>query len=593
MLCSRPALLMMHQYRGSMFSKHHNFVKRSLSSTSSSSSSKNSSTRSRLAIGGSKIAQQNTQDGIYPSVIATAIANSISTFESGFDGDEKLTKAYIDAFVHLQSSRSSGNDNNNNTIGSKIKGIELTGRFGYKAGPMDSKCEDDILQEGTMNTNDGDGGEMCAFHNMSTLHVQQSLEHSPLVHLYQGKLNSDSYGNLGLDEEKLEYINECRDSIQLTYMAHNPEAQGSEMHIKGAPIEDIREFTKERMTQAFIGLERGVAEGQITSYGVCSNGLSLPSSHPMHLSWEDMLKAANDAAGIVHNSSSNANAVANLSMVQLPINLLETHGMKVANRIKNYLASPQKEEESSLLPSSIRVFAMRPLTCYPGRGVGNEHPFKLVDYLIPTSLNENDDKTWTHNIEQSSPLSYTAILNETMAHFDATHILEIKEEEERKLTMEERETLDGCKLIQSMIHDLDANLSSGQLRSFAAYEEDLYSKAIPLIHDTFEELDADSADLLQRFFQAHGNAVRHSIAKTTRQLVKEGGDGVEKYNIPDDWSLQEFALGYLWKQQCEGDFANGQLIDKVVVGCPKLGHVVELVEIADKVQSLMDNDILK
>jgi len=228
---------------------------------------------------------------------------------------------------------------------------------------------------------------------------------------------------------------------------------------------------------------------------------------------------------------------------------------------------------------------MRPLTCYPDRGTGTGHPFKLVDYLIPKSFDDNGDKIWTHDSEGLLPL-YTAVLNETMAHFDATHLLEIKEEEERELTMEERETLDGCKLLQSMIHDLDVNLSSGQIRSFAAYEEDLYSKVVPLIHDTFEELDADSADVLQRFFQVHGNAVRQSIAKTTRQLLKEGGDGVDKYDIPDNVSLQEFALDYLWKQECNGEHAKGPLIDKVVVGCPKAEHVVEAVKIADKFDSL-------
>jgi hypothetical protein len=67
-----------------------------------------------------------------------------------------------------------------------------------------------------------------------------------------------------------------------------------------------------------------------------------------------------------------------------------------------------------------------------------------------------------------------------------------------------------------MIHDLDLKLTTNQVRSFAAYEEDLYTKIVPLIHDTFEELDEDSAALLQRFFRAHGDAIRLSIAKLTR-----------------------------------------------------------------------------
>lgn len=512
------------------------------------------STRSRLAIGGSKLAQ-NQQDGIYASVIATSLQNSVTTFEAGLGGDERLKRAYVDAAMFLKNVHSQ--DLSQHGI------IELSSRFGYRT--SETKIDGDAMQE------DSDKGEKV-YHNMSKEYVQQVLAESSLVQLYRGNQNNDE------QEERL--LDEFRQNLNLTFMAHNPEAQGSEMHAKNAPIEEVREYIQEQMTEAFIGLERGVSDGQITSYGVCSNGLSLPSSHPLHLSWEDVLRASSKAAETVYGS--NSGKVANLSTIQLPINLLEIYGLKVANRIKDHIKSP--EQDQSNLPSSMRIFAMRPLTCYPDRGTGTGLPFKLVDYLIPNSLTDQNDTTWTHQMQgsPSSPL-YTTVLNETMSHFDATQILEIKEDEERDLTTEERETLDGCKLLQSMIHDLDTNLTSGQIRSFAAYEEDLYSKVVPLIHDTFEELDSDSAEILHRFFQVHGNAVRHSIAKTTRESLKEGGQGVGKYDIPDNMSLQEFALQYLWTQSCTGEFATGPLIDKLVVGCPKAEHVIEAVKIADKI----------
>ena len=47
----------------------------------------------------------------------------------------------------------------------------------------------------------------------------------------------------------------------------------------------------------------------------------------------------------------------------------------------------------------------------------------------------------------STPSFYHGVLNETMGYFDATHLLEAAEEG-IKLTMVERETLDGCKLLQ-------------------------------------------------------------------------------------------------------------------------------------------------
>lgn len=68
------------------------------------------------------------------------------------------------------------------------------------------------------------------------------------------------------------------------------------------------------------------------------------------------------------------------------------------------------------------------------------------------------------------PSIYQLALQTAMSHFDADDILEAKKT--RELTMEERETLDGCKLVQSMIHDLDTDLE--HIRSFAAHEDELY-----------------------------------------------------------------------------------------------------------------------
>jgi hypothetical protein len=430
------------------------------------------------------------------------------------------------------------------------------------------RLQGDVLQE--QNNVKGDKQNHAAaqiiYHNISPWFIRETLSKSPLVEMYQ---------NLA--------------PIDLVYCAHNPEAQGTEMILKDAPLEDVREHVKETLTQAFITFEQLVGENKIGSYGVCSNGLGLSSSHPMHLSWEDVLVASAEAARNVHGDVLDGNSSAqddvrgghwnHFSTMQLPANLLETHGLKVANRVKDYLASPDAKNVVGMpLPDQVQIHATRPLTCYPDRGTGTGYPFKLVDYLIPTA-EDGSGKGWSHEL-RGVPAFYTTVLNETMAHFDATPLLEIKEMEGRELTTDERETLDGCKLLQSMIHDLDANLSSGHLRSFAAYEEDLYTKVVPMIHGTFEELDADSADLLQRFFQAHGTAVRYSIARTTRQLLKKGGDGVQKYDIPDDMTLQEFAIRFLLQQQCDGEYAKGPLIDRVIVGCPKAEHVVEAVQAA-------------
>jgi len=52
--------------------------------------------------------------------------------------------------------------------------------------------------------------------------------------------------------------------------------------------------------------------------------------------------------------------------------------------------------------------------------------------------------------------------------------------------------------MQSVLHDLDVGLPN--LRSFAAHEDALYKQVIPVIQDTFESYDEESAKVLQSFF---------------------------------------------------------------------------------------------
>jgi len=167
--------------------------------------------------------------------------------------------------------------------------------------------------------------------------------------------------------------------------------------------------------------------------------------------------------------------------------------LNVAKDIKNYFSSSNVQDSSGL--SSLDVYISRPLTCYPDQGTGTGFPFKLIDYKIPLGLTptESTATSWTNKITGDTPPQYPPALKLALQHFDAEHLLEA--EQERKLTGEENETLDGCRLLQSMLNDLDRSLE--HVRSFEAYEDELYSKIVPLIYDTFEELDEDSAAVLQ------------------------------------------------------------------------------------------------
>ena len=422
--------------------------------------------KKRIAVGTNKLSMHQP-DGTYPSVLATAIQNNVDVFETTLHKEEEMRRGMTDAIMYLE------------THGNQIadRAIKVLGKVGYRTGS--DRLTGDILQE-------QQDDNVSVFHNFSKTYIEETITKSPLMELFHE-----------------------RKEVGLIFLAHNPEAQGAELVSKGAPTDDVRLHVKEQMLQAFVTLETLASEGNIGSFGVCSNGLSLPSRHPLHLFWEDIFSSATEAVQLVHGHGSNARS--KLSTVQLPANLLETNGLKVANQIKQYMATSETNKND---PSDVQIHVIRPLTCYPNGGTGTGYPFKLVDYMIPVS-EDGSDSQWTHLLKKT-PSYYSSILNETMSHFDASHLIDIKTNGERELTTEERETLDGCKLLSSMIHDLDLKLTTNQVRSFAAYEEDLYTKIVPLIHDTFEELDEDSAELLQRFFRAHGDAIRLSIAKLTR-----------------------------------------------------------------------------
>jgi hypothetical protein len=328
-----------------------------------------SSIKKRIAIGTNKLSIPQP-DGTFPSVIATAIQNNIDTFETTLHKEEEMRRGMTDAVMFLDSKQS----DESQTL--PDRSLKVIGKISYRTTVTAlDRFDGDVLQEktsdvtssskpggGTDTDDDDDTGDdddddgdskspsQIVYHNISPTFIRDTIHTSPLVKMYQNV-----------------------PSVDLIYCAHNPEAQGMELLTKDAPIEEVRGYVKERMTQAFTTMEELVGEEKIGSYGVCSNGLGLASSHPMHLSWEDVVDASIQASKSVHGHDTDAHADVNistgsnhLSTVQLPANLLETHGLKVANRLKQYLASPDAiYEHGAFLPKNIQIHATRPLTCDP------------------------------------------------------------------------------------------------------------------------------------------------------------------------------------------------------------------------------------
>ena len=511
--------------------------------------------------------------------------------------------------------------------------VALTSRLGYRSAlilPSSINGQSKMAEVDDNDRNEAEGKfdgdsragttmteHVALVHNLSEDYVLHSLQTSPLVQKYRHNDNISSRDK----------------TMQLVSLAHNPETQIAAFLSSNptATIERARAHMKRYLTSAFVGYEIAVDRGWIDAYGVDSNGLGLPNSHDMHVNWRDVLECAAEAyleASMRGDIAGRGRS--SLKVIRLPGNLLETRGLMVAKEINSFLSAvsddsgkgPLSDELQRIrdaLPGTVDVIMTRPLSAYPhggtGWGISSEggsshnvdasHPIRLVDYLVDPivdveSTGNQLTQIWTNEHYSKygiRPAAYQTILNTALSHFDADEILDVSHD--RELTVEERETLDGCKLLRDMIHDLDASLDS--TRSFDAYEAHLITVAVPLIHGTFEELDEESARILQLFFRAHGMAVRMAVARWTRDMVlagwktKKDGDKSKKdpekeraisnlwkslgfdnfdggYDLPDDITLQEYALKQLLKDEA---------VRGVVIGCSNSEHVSEAIRAAD------------
>jgi hypothetical protein len=500
--------------------------------------SSNSSSLSRYGLGGQNWRRFDPQS--YQELIHTALAKQVSYMEvAGQEGGEIAMVGGIQSALHRSPEFST-------------LPLTITTRIGYRSllveasGEKKEKPQTIALPGDVLVTEEGSGSAPSIAHNLSSDYILNTLELSPLLELQ--------------DEMK---------QLKLVVLLHNPEVQVMELlkEDPNATLEERQAYIKHKWEPALATLQEYSTANTNMSFGVVSNGLGIPADHkhPMHLDAQSVIDAAKS-----HDR---------FSTVELPANLLETHGWHMARKIH------------SAVPS-VSVVAMRPMTCYPDLGAGTGFPFRLVDYALPSmgdgtiaplTSNEGGVKpgqTVQFTNEMTGiPAIYQIALQAAMSHFDAEELLEIKQE--RDLTMEERETLDGCKLVQSMVHDLDTELEN--VRSFAAHEDELFGRIIPLLHDTFESMDDRTSDVLQAYFAAYAIAVRYAIAKKTRQLLKKGdGDsitisGAPTYpDIPQSMTLQEYSLRHMLADKC---------MSRIVTGASTMQDFRNQTELIEKISS--------
>ena len=392
----------------------------------------------KLGLGGHKWSRMDPER--YAQVIQTALDQGIRLVEAGQEGGDVALRNAIQSIINVP------------------KDTTVMTRIGYRTLRV---SDDDTKKSHLTRRWDGD----VTVEKQTT----ERDEQAEIVHNISPPFLQDALDKCVFLQEPSQLPS------AVVPMIHNPEVQINYQD------ENPHDALYEKLVLAFQGMEEAVAQHNIASYGVASNGLALPEQHPLYLNYQLVLQAAKDAASSVVVGSTNTQS-SNLTMLQLPANLLEPRGMQVARDI--VMAATHDEQAASTWPL-LKVVCMRPLTWYPEN---NQPPISFVDYPIPTK----DGIVYTNALE-GPPTAYSQALNNALSHFDGTELLE--EKKERQLTTEERETLEGCKLLQSILHDLDVGLE--RVSSFAAYEEDLYQKVIPTLYGRFEELDEESSHALQ------------------------------------------------------------------------------------------------
>ena len=299
-----------------------------------------------------------------------------------------------------------------------------------------------------------------------------------------------------------------------------------------AAMQEERLKLKDRLVRAFEALEGAVSSGKIRKgYGVSSNGFGLNPKEGLHLSLSMVLDAAAEGAKRA------GKATPSLRAIQLPLNLLEPGGLVVAAQAR---------------AKGIEVYANRPLTAVSQGGL-----YRLVNQAA---------------VGGEPPEGYMEACRTALELFNPTGLFEGKAEE--ALTEEEKETREGCRIIQELIRDMNRQLTS--FTSPETYTQELERRIIPMIASTFESLEEEAADALQTFFVKYGEMVRYHAAvraveacRAAGHVLEEGGreGGREGRGL-----LHEYGLRWLVEKV-------PKQLSGVLVGMPQEAYVHDVARI--------------
>ena len=283
-------------------------------------------------------------------------------------------------------------------------------------------------------------------------------------------------------EEVVEYSPECFHSIsalfmkqQLTaslsrlemqkldcYLLHNPEYFLLDAMNRGISKDERLDKMYERIYGAFVALEEEVKAGRIGSYGISSNSFSKESSDDEFLPYEDLITLADNASEEVGNDTHS------FTTIQLPINMLETEGLKCATWAKE---------------NGLRVLANRALNA----GLG-EFMYRLADY--------DESHEYYH-------------------HFN--ELLDVCDNEK-------------LKSLYNLLEQLDDN--KHKFGWLGDYDSFLYAQIIPHIRKTLEVVDEQNRvtmfNFIELFLLEYRKMVAYECSKSTRVALKEQLGSCEK-----------------------------------------------------------------
>ena len=239
------------------------------------------------------------------------------------------------------------------------------------------------------------------------------------------------------------------------YLIHNPEYYLLDAIKRGVPKDERLDEMYKRLFDAFLALELAVQNGNIKSYGISSNSFSKLVSDEEFLPYEDLLALAGDACQEIGNDRHS------FTTIQLPINMLETNGLKCASWAKE---------------NGLRVLVNRPLNAQL-----NGIMYRLAEY---------DESKEYYN------------------HFN--ELMEICDNETLGAMFTLLEELDDNKYKFAWIGD---------------YDNFLYASILPHMRKSLEQLDDENKETIlgyiDLFLIEYRKMVAYECSKKTKETLKE------------------------------------------------------------------------